>query len=184
MAVKGKKAVVAAAADAEDVARKIWLAGVGAYGRMFAEASDRVGKAAGSANDLFEQLVARGEVLEDAVKERLEASKATQKVAGVVSKIQDFRDEQRKALQTRVETIRKAVDNTIAPYNPLALARQVDELTARIAVLEARNARGKAVATTVKAAEKTAKAAGRTAKVAARRAVAGAKRVVKRAKKG
>jgi hypothetical protein len=49
MAVKGKSKVEVAA-DAEDVARKIWLAGVGAYGRMFAEATDRVGKAAGSAN--------------------------------------------------------------------------------------------------------------------------------------
>jgi polyhydroxyalkanoate synthesis regulator phasin len=136
MAVKGKSNAVVEAADAEDVARKIWLAGVGAYGRMFAEATDRVGKAAGSANELFEQLVARGEALEESVKERLEANEATQKVAGVITKIQDFRAEQRKALQSRVETIRKAVDHTIAPFNPLALAKQVEELSERVAALE------------------------------------------------
>ena len=127
------------AAQAEDVARKIWLAGVGAYGRMFAEAQDRVGKAAGSANDLFDQLVARGEVLEDAVRERLEASEATQKVAGVIGKIQDYRTEQRAALKTRVEALRKVVDNTIA-MNPVTLARQVEELSARVAQLEGKKA--------------------------------------------
>lgn len=133
------------AAHAEDVARKIWLAGVGAYGRMFAEATDRVGKATGSANELFEQLVARGEVLEDAVRDRLADNETTQKVAGVIGKIQDFRAEQRAALKSRVETVRKAVDGAIAPFNPLALAKQVEELTARVEALEAKRVGAKPV---------------------------------------
>jgi len=132
MAAKKVTKVTIDAAAAEDVARKIWLAGVGAYGRMFAEAQDKVGKAAGTANELFEQLVARGEVLEDAVRERLEASDATKKVAGVIGKLQDYRTEQRAALKARVETIRKAVDHA----NPLALSKQVEELSARLAALE------------------------------------------------
>lgn len=122
--------------DAEDVARKIWLAGVGAYGRMFAEAQDRVGKAAGSANELFDQLVARGEALEDAVRERLDSNEATQRVAGVIGKLQDFRAERRAALKARVETLRKGVESTMAPFNPLALSRQVEDLSARVATLE------------------------------------------------
>ncbi|MDX2235568.1 MAG: phasin family protein [Hyphomonadaceae bacterium] len=141
MAGKGKSKTVVAATEAEDVARKIWLAGVGAYGRMFAEAQDRVEKAAGSAGELFEQLVARGEALEDAVRDRLETVEATQKVAGVIHKIQDFRAEQRAAIKARIETVRKAVDSTIAPYNPLALARQVEELSARVAALEGKTPR-------------------------------------------
>ncbi|MDZ4775653.1 MAG: phasin family protein [Alphaproteobacteria bacterium] len=141
-----KKLKVIEKAQAEDVARKIWLAGVGAYGRMFAEAGDRVGKAAGSANDLFEQLVARGEALEDVVRDRLEGNEATQKVAGVIGKIQDFRAEQRAALKSRVETVRKAVDGAIAPYNPLALAKQVEELSQRVEALEAKRVGAKRVA--------------------------------------
>lgn len=156
--------VEAEKAQAEDMARKIWLAGVGAYGRMFSEASDRVGKAAGSANDLFEQLVARGETLEDAVRDRLAENEATAKVAGVITKIQDFRTEQRAALKTRVETVRKAVDGAIAPFNPLALAKQVEELTARVEALEAKK---------VGASKRTVAAAKSTP----RRAVAPAKRV-------
>jgi hypothetical protein len=133
------------AADAEDVARKIWLAGVGAYGRMFAEAQDRVEKAAGSANDLFEQLVARGEALEDQVRARLESNEGTKKLGEAIGKMQDFRAEQRAALKARVETFRKGVD----AYNPLALSRQVQELSARLDALE-----GKPAKTTVRAAAK------------------------------
>ena len=129
---KTVKAVVETTAEAEDVARKIWLAGVGAYGRMFAEAQDRVEKYAGSANDLFEQLVARGEALEDKVRERLEANEATQKLGAAIGKMQDFRSEQRAALKARVETFRKGVD----AYNPLLLTKQVQELTARLDALE------------------------------------------------
>ena len=149
--------------EAEDMARKIWLAGVGAYGRMFSEASDRVGKAAGSANELFEQLVARGEALEDVVRDRLAENEATTKVAGVIHKLQDFRAEQRAALKSRVETVRKAVDGALAPFNPLALSRQVEELTARVEALEAKK---------VGAAKRTVAAA----KATPRRAVAPAKR--------
>ncbi|MBL8558300.1 MAG: phasin family protein [Hyphomonadaceae bacterium] len=166
MATKKLKVIEKAptAAQAEDMARKIWLAGVGAYGRMFAEAGDRVGKAAGSANDLFEQLVARGEALEDAVRDRLEANETTQKVAGVIGKIQDFRAEQRAALKSRVETVRKAVDGAIAPYNPLALARQVEELTARVEALESKRVGPRVVAkaAAAKAPRRAAAAAART----------------------
>lgn len=167
MATKKLKVIekTATAAQAEDMARKIWLAGVGAYGRMFAEAGDRVGKAAGSANELFEQLVARGEALEDVVRERLESNETTQKVAGVIGKIQDFRAEQRAALKSRVETVRKAVDGAIAPYNPLALAKQVEELSARVEALEAKRVGAKRVvakAAVSKTPRRAAAAAART----------------------
>jgi polyhydroxyalkanoate synthesis regulator phasin len=125
-----------AAAAAEDIARKIWLAGVGAYGRMFAEAQDRVEKAAGSANELFDQLVKRGEVLENAVRDRLAQNESTQKAAEFIGKVQDFRAEQRAALKSRVETIRTAAAEAIAPFNPLALAREVEDLKKRVAALE------------------------------------------------
>lgn len=159
-----KKTAVTEKAQAEDMARKIWLAGVGAYGRMFSEASDRVGKAAGSANELFEQLVARGETLEDAVRDRLAENEATAKVAGVIGKIQDFRTEQRAALKSRVETVRKAVDGAIAPFNPLALAKQVEELTARVEALEAKRVGAKRTVAAAKAAPRRAVAPAKRAK--------------------
>jgi len=151
-------------AQAEDVARKIWLAGVGAYGRMFSEATDRVTKATGSANELFEQLVARGEALEDTVRDRLAENEATAKVAGVIGKIQDFRAEQRAALKTRVETVRKAVAGATAPFNPLALAKQVEELTARVEALEAKRVGAKPVAVKAAASKTPRRAAAAAAR--------------------
>jgi polyhydroxyalkanoate synthesis regulator phasin len=160
MAAKGKTTRTAKpvedTAHAEDVARKIWLAGVGAYGRMFAEAQDRVEKAAGSANDLFEHLVARGEALEDVVRARLATNETTQKVADVLHKLQDFRTERRAALKARVETLRKAVDETIAPFNPIALSREVEALSARVAALEAKTTPARRSAPAVRAAAKRA----------------------------
>jgi polyhydroxyalkanoate synthesis regulator phasin len=137
MAARKTVTPVLTASEAEDVARKIWLAGVGAYGRMFAEAQDRVEKAASSANDLFEQLVARGEALEDQVRARLESNEATKKIGEAIGRMQDYRAEQRAALKARVETFRKGVE----AYNPLVLHRQVQELSARVDALEGKTAR-------------------------------------------
>lgn len=142
MAAKKSVKPVETAADAEALARRIWLAGVGAYGRMFAEAQDRVEKAAGSANELFDQLVARGEALEDQVRDRLAGNETTRKVADAIGKFQDFRAERRAALKAQVETLRKGVD----AVNPLALSHRLEDLSARVAALE-----GKKTARKVKA---------------------------------
>jgi hypothetical protein len=127
--------------EPEEAARRIWLAGVGAYGRMFEEAQDRIGKAAGSANELFDQLVARGEVLEHAVRDRLASAPAIQGMAVAVDKLQDLRDAQRAAVKTRIDSVRKAVDQAVAPFNPLAMDRMIQELEARVAKLEAAQAK-------------------------------------------
>lgn len=142
----------AAALDANDTARRIWLAGVGAYGRLFQEAQGQVEKVAGTANEAFDQLVARGEAVEHIVRAKISENEAAQKVAGVVEQISDFRAERRAALEARVETVRKAVGETIAPFNPLALMKTVQTLQTRVDALEAEVARLK------RPARKTAKA--------------------------
>src|SRR5262249_10576345 len=60
--------------DEIDITRKIWLAGVGAYGRVFAETQGALEKLAGTANETFDQLVATGEKTEDAVRARIAKS--------------------------------------------------------------------------------------------------------------
>jgi hypothetical protein len=156
--------------DAEEIARRIWLAGVGAYGRMFEEAQDRVTKATGSANDLFDQLVARGEVLEGVVRERIAGNEAVQKVAGAVDKLQDFRDTQRSALMTRMETVRKAVDHAVTPFNPLAIGRTLQDIEARLARLEAAQApAARPAARKVAAAKTTGKSVARKTRATAKR---------------
>ncbi len=53
-----------------DMARKIWLAGVGAYGRAFSEAQESLAKVTDDTSRMFDDLVARGEEIEDTVEER------------------------------------------------------------------------------------------------------------------
>jgi len=47
-----------------DTARRIWLAGIGAYGRAYTEAKDAVKDAAGKGSGAFNDLVQKGEMLE------------------------------------------------------------------------------------------------------------------------
>lgn len=53
-----------------DVARKIWLAGIGAYGRAFSEAQESLAKMTGGSSKLFDELVEKGEEIEHTVEER------------------------------------------------------------------------------------------------------------------
>lgn len=61
-----------------DTARRIWLAGIGAYGRALTEAKGAVDDLTGKSSEVFEDLVQKGEMLEKVVeykgKEMLEKS--------------------------------------------------------------------------------------------------------------
>lgn len=50
-----------------DTARRIWLAGIGAYGRAYTETKEAIKDASGEASEVFDSLVQKGEMLEMAV---------------------------------------------------------------------------------------------------------------------
>ena len=56
---------------ASEIAKNIWLAGLGAYGKAFNEAHDRLDKAAKEPPRMFKDLVEKGAQLEDEVKDSL-----------------------------------------------------------------------------------------------------------------
>ncbi|MBT8448428.1 MAG: phasin family protein [Gammaproteobacteria bacterium] len=56
---------------AEDFARKIWLAGLGAYGKGYDEAKGRFEGLNEDASKLFNELVAKGETLEAEAKDNI-----------------------------------------------------------------------------------------------------------------
>ena len=133
-----KKTAKAAAVDT-DIARKIWLAGVGAYGRMYSETQGVVEKLATSANEAFDQLVAKGEEVEDKVRDNITKSPQGEKMISMVgaatTKVQSYRDEQRAALEARIGKVRKTVAETLAPLNMAALAQAVEKLSAQVETL-------------------------------------------------
>jgi len=138
-AKKASKKTAKTAAVDTDIARKIWLAGVGAYGRMYSETQGAVTKLAASANVAFDQLVAQGEEVEDKVRDSIAKSPQGEKVASMVgaatTKVQSYRDEQRAALETRIGKVRKSLGETLAPLNIGALALAVDKLSAQVETL-------------------------------------------------
>lgn len=136
-----------------DIARKIWLAGVGAYGRAFTEARDSAEKLAQGATEAFDQLVAKGEVIEDEVRDRIAAAPAGKKVADLVGDLTKQSKERRAALEDRIGKVRKSLTETFAPYNLAALgeavqalAAQVEALTGEVAALKAEKASRKTAA--------------------------------------
>lgn len=56
---------------ASEIAKNIWLAGLGAYGKAFDEAHNRLDKATKEPPRLFKDLVKKGSRLEDDVKDSL-----------------------------------------------------------------------------------------------------------------
>ena len=50
-----------------ETARRIWLAGIGAYGRAFTEAQEALKDVTGKGSEIFDDLVQKGEVIEKVV---------------------------------------------------------------------------------------------------------------------
>ncbi len=145
-------------AQGKDVAHKIWLAGIGAYGRAFTEARDSALKVNTGTNEFFDDLVKRGEVIEGEVLTRISsnerisnASARVAKVAGAANRIQK---KQRARLEDRLEdrmsSMRAALGFGKKSSKVDALHAKIDHLEEEIAAL-----RNETKASNAKAANKS-----------------------------
>jgi polyhydroxyalkanoate synthesis regulator phasin len=125
---------------AGEIAKNIWLAGVGAYGKAVEDAQDRIEKAM-EPPKLFRDLVKAGTALEEDARGALEASTAARhSVEDRINKVRDNFNNQRPARVEDVAALAKKVDQ---------LSRKVDKLTRALANQEtAKPAPGKAIAKT------------------------------------
>jgi polyhydroxyalkanoate synthesis regulator phasin len=112
---------------ASEIAKNIWLAGVGAYGKAVDEAQGRLEKAM-EPPKLFRDLVRAGTALEEDAREALEASSAAAKssVEERISRVRENFHMQRPARIEDVVALHKKVDQ---------LTRKVDKLTKALAEL-------------------------------------------------
>lgn len=100
--------------QAEEFARKIWLAGLGAYGKSFDEVTGRVENLNGEAAKVFEELVAKGEKIEAGAKDKFKAKA------------------DRLQVKARVNEVREKLG-----MNDKSNSEKIDELTAKIDALTA-----------------------------------------------
>ncbi|MFC3094958.1 hypothetical protein DRW07_17395 [Alteromonas sediminis] len=99
---------------AEEFARKIWLAGLGAYGKSVDEAQGQYEKISTEANKLFDELVAKGENLESEAKGKIKqtTTDVEARVADVRKKLgldADNSDQKIEELSAKVDALTEAV---------------------------------------------------------------------------
>jgi len=133
---------------ASEIAKNIWLAGVGAYGRAVDEAQDSLKKATPQPPKLFRELVKAGAALEDEATAARAAAKSS--VEERIARVRENFHMQRFARTADLEGLHKKVDK---------LTRKVDALTR---LVKEQNAPGKAPARKKAGARKTT-ARGKTA---------------------
>lgn len=93
---------------AEDVARKIWLAGLGAYGKSVDGLQDQYEKVEADSNRIFTDLVAKGEALESEAKTKIKEKAAVdQRVSEVRKKLGLDKSEQ----SEKIDELSKKIDD-------------------------------------------------------------------------
>lgn len=163
-AKKAKAQFMGAAIEAKgfDVAHKIWLAGVGAYGKAYDVATEGVGKVSGQGEVLFDDLVSRGEEIESDVRARLSSNTAIAKMTEQMSRVAEeaskvrgrvaeatgdasevvskFQAEQRERLEARMERMREALgikQFSLKTKKAEKLHSKLDDLEEQVADLRA-----------------------------------------------
>jgi polyhydroxyalkanoate synthesis regulator phasin len=110
---------------ASEIAKNIWLAGVGAYGKAVDEAQDRLEKAGVETPKLFRDLVKAGTALEEEAKDALHASQAARSsVEERISRVRENFHLQRPARGEDLLALHEKIDR---------IANQLSELTSALA---------------------------------------------------
>jgi polyhydroxyalkanoate synthesis regulator phasin len=109
---------------ASEIAKNIWLAGVGAYGKVVEDAQGRLEKAM-EPPKLFRDLVKAGSALEDEAREALESSVAARSsVEERITRVRENFHNQRPARIEDLAVLHKKVDQ---------LTRKVDKMSKALA---------------------------------------------------
>ena len=99
--------------EAEEFARKIWLAGLGAYGKSFDEAQGQYENLSAEASKVFDELVEKGEKLETEAKDKIKAkTNVEERVAEVRKKLgldKASADEKVEELSAKIDALTEAV---------------------------------------------------------------------------
>ncbi len=125
MAKAGKRR---SAEQAEGLARRIWLAGLGAYGTSMEDAHGPLGRAGEEASRLFQELVEKGQRIEeqnrDALRNRLDEAR---------HRISERAQSNTRSVEEMIQRVREKIGIEAAVAAPLdALTRRVDGIARRL----------------------------------------------------
>ncbi|GAB3383796.1 phasin family protein [Spongiibacter taiwanensis] len=91
MSKDSKKNLKEVTSQAGELAKSIWLAGLGAYGRAYDEAQEAVEKASKETPKLFKELVSKGNKLEEQAKEKFGEASSLGKTVSIEERISKMR---------------------------------------------------------------------------------------------
>ncbi|MBL1430227.1 MAG: phasin family protein [Robiginitomaculum sp.] len=120
-----------------DLARKIWLAGVGAYGQAYTNTREGMEKAGAYSSERFDELVERGEKIENEVRDTVTTNDRVSKVVEAAGK---FGASRRAKFVERVGAVRKGLglDRGVFTMDEKldALTEQMSALTKEVAAIK------------------------------------------------
>lgn len=103
-----------------DVAKSIWLAGLGAYGKAFDEAHERYEKVSKETSRLFDELVVKGKKLEDDTQ----------------GKLTEAKEKSSTSIEDRIAKVRRNLGfGDKASPSVAEISQKVDELSAKLDLL-------------------------------------------------
>lgn len=161
------------------LARKIWLAGIGAYGKSVTDAQDQIDRAGQEASRLFNELVERGQTIEEQKRAQIDDARARlgkdarerldevkDKITGAKDRLKEATDGNTSSVEELICRVRERMGFDKAMVRSLdRLANQVESLaelvTGAFGINASKsrksspNARAKAKAKRPKAAAKT-----------------------------
>ncbi|MCX2979491.1 hypothetical protein EYC98_01300 [Halieaceae bacterium IMCC14734] len=118
---------------ASEIAKNIWLAGLGAYGKAFDEAQDRLDKASKEPPRLFKDLVKKGEELEGEVRGSIATIRKsrTSSVEERIKKVRENfhlnlggRQDELKEIHSRLDQMDAKLDALTAALTPATPAKK------------------------------------------------------------
>lgn len=180
----------------ETTARKIWLAGLGAYGKSLEDAHERIDKASQDASRFFHDLVDKGQSIEEGgrtrIRERLSEARGRidevrERISSVRGQQDEVADGDTRSVEDMISRVRQRLGFGDDPVQGRldALARQVSSLARAVSGLTRRGGR-KAKNAADEPVQRVVRTSGtdeRKAKAASSRAAAG-KTAVRRSPPG
>ena len=135
--VKAEQVGKAIEAQSAEMAHKIWLAGVGAYGKAYDTALANANTFNKQSTELFEELVKRGEKIETDVKARFaddeRVTKATKSVAKANAAARQFQAEAYDRFEARMERMRDLLGVKQMSERTSKIASKIEKLEDEVA---------------------------------------------------
>jgi polyhydroxyalkanoate synthesis regulator phasin len=162
---------------AGEIAKNIWLAGVGAYGKAVDDAQDRLEKAGVETPKLFRELVKAGTMLEEEAKDAIQASQAARhSVEDRINRVREnfnlqrpARGEDLLALHEKIDRLSNQLDTLSTALSDQGILKPAKPKSRKKSTAKKASPRKKPVAAKPKAAPKKAPAKKTAAKARVRR---------------